>query len=40
MARSKAQTNQTNGILLSHYWIGTDISLCRKWWVKPGFIAS
>ena len=28
MAKSKAQTHQTNGLQLSYSWIGTDIYNC------------
>ena len=39
IAKPKAQTHQTHGKQLSYSWLATGIFLCRKWWIKPDFIA-
>ena len=40
MAKSKAQTHQTNGLQLSYSRLWTCIFICTKWWIKPGFIVA
>ena len=32
-------TSKTNEQELSYSWLGTGIFKCRKWWIKPCFIA-